>query len=231
MDAQTIKHAQIFIVDDDPRTLIDLILNSAKYQLHRGDMIVMGEKSGYRSEGLYFFDGKKLIDQDRSYDDYGTVPAEFQTITEFYPGYWDISDGDMTDGDMTAKKPKFNVWKCSYNEELVIEPVDVTDSKVYWHSGIGISVLYTGPDYKIKVLGSEKITGREDLYVNTLSYAGEKYLFIGNSIDSTINMKTHVHCIIDMATGHVVDITLLHLLYALIKYKIPPERILMAPGL
>lgn len=225
MEPQIIEHAQIFIVEEDPRIIADLVLSPDKYQLYAGDMVVMKNQSGYRSEGLYFFDGKKLVGQDRTCDDYGTVPAMFETIVDYHPGYWDLPDGNIT-----AKNVKINVWYCSYGDKIIILPATIKDCKAYWHSNLGISVLRIGPNSRIKVLSSEKINvNGADLYTTVLSYCKEKYLFVCNFpfAEENRDVKIHVYCIINAITG---SITNPHIIEALSHYKIPPERILVAVG-
>ena len=55
----------------------------------KGDLVENIHESGYRSQGVYCFDGEDLVDQCRIYDDYGTPSSCFKLIKEFPPGYWD----------------------------------------------------------------------------------------------------------------------------------------------
>lgn len=71
--------------------------------LQRGDIIEDAAVSGYRSEGIYFWDGFKVIDQYREWDVYGSPPVEFKLISEFSPGYWGGSDYDFPIVDWTHK--------------------------------------------------------------------------------------------------------------------------------
>lgn len=57
----------------------------------RGDIIVNADECGYRSHGVYFYDGEKIINQSDKYDDYGNPPLSFRICTEFMPGYWDMN--------------------------------------------------------------------------------------------------------------------------------------------
>ena len=57
--------------------------------MKRGDIIEDIDQSGYRSEGVYLFDGKNVVEQNDEYDDYGSPPEDFKIITEFQPGHWD----------------------------------------------------------------------------------------------------------------------------------------------
>lgn len=83
--------------------------------MKRGDIIEDISVSGYRSQGVFFFDGKKVIDQDTSWDDYGSVPIDFKLITEFLPGNWDHSN-------------------LKINAKYVKTSSSLDESKFYWHS-------------------------------------------------------------------------------------------------
>ena len=44
---------------------------------------------GYRHNGIYIFDGTKITHlESNGPDDYGTIPEEYQVVTEFPPMYW-----------------------------------------------------------------------------------------------------------------------------------------------
>lgn len=98
-------------------TLSDL---EAKYKgisekIKRGDLVENVSESGYRSQGVYCFDGQELIAQETSYDDYGNPSACFKLIKEFPPGYWDdpIPNNDYEDD----------------------------ESRFYWHCYVGYSEI------------------------------------------------------------------------------------------
>jgi len=57
------------------------------YQIERGDIICFGGRT-YRNEGVYIWDGKKIISLDTDIDDYGSVPHEFKVGKEFAPDHW-----------------------------------------------------------------------------------------------------------------------------------------------
>jgi hypothetical protein len=88
--------------------------------MDRGDAVEFIDVSGYRSNGVLFFDGKKLIEQYRYFDDYGSPPIEFGVLTEFPPGYYD--------------KPNMRVNNKYVNQK--------DKSKFYWHSNDGWMALY-----------------------------------------------------------------------------------------
>jgi hypothetical protein len=57
-------------------------------KLKRGDMLENIDISGYRSIGVYMWNGKEIIPQNTEYDDYGSPAKEFKVITQFPPDYW-----------------------------------------------------------------------------------------------------------------------------------------------
>jgi len=57
--------------------------------LKRGDLVENIHESGYRSQGVYCYDGQELVSQEKRYDDYGNPTSNFKLIHEFPPGYWD----------------------------------------------------------------------------------------------------------------------------------------------
>ena len=58
----------------------------------RGDLICFtknGVKSrGYRNEGVWMWNGEKMVNLCTEVDDYGSVPPEFTVGKEFLPSYW-----------------------------------------------------------------------------------------------------------------------------------------------
>lgn len=105
-------------------------------RLDRGDIIEFIEKSGYRSQGILFFDGEKLIHQCTDYDDYGTPPIEFEILTEFPPDYYKKS---FREKELSMKVVKDYVGP-KHNTEF------------YWHS-----------DYCMMPLNIQKLGLRENI--------------------------------------------------------------------
>lgn len=67
--------------------------------LRRGDIIENIKESGYRSDGVYFYDGRSIINLDTDWDDYGSIP--FVVFEEFAPDYWVVSGwGDHRQTDL-----------------------------------------------------------------------------------------------------------------------------------
>ena len=71
---------------------IDMLLERKypdfKKYLRRGDIIENIPESGYRSNGVYMFDGEKVIGLNYDFDDYGSPSKEFLVFKEFSPDYW-----------------------------------------------------------------------------------------------------------------------------------------------
>lgn len=63
--------------------------------LKRGDLIFNSEYGGYRNTGVLIWDGKKAIELDRELDDYGSIPSQFKTLTEFPFGYFYDTESSM----------------------------------------------------------------------------------------------------------------------------------------
>lgn len=69
------------------KILIKLYKNNAN--LVFGDLICTTGFGGYRNDGIYIFDGIKIIELDREIDDYGALPSIFTIITTGAPvEYW-----------------------------------------------------------------------------------------------------------------------------------------------
>ena len=70
----------------------DLILDKLyklNFDLVRGDLICFEGLDVDRNEGIYIFDGCKIIDLDHEIDDYGALPSEFTVINNAVPfDYW-----------------------------------------------------------------------------------------------------------------------------------------------
>lgn len=80
--------------------------------LRRGDILENVLSSGYRAQGLYIYDGEKVVELDDKLDDYGNIPSQFVVYRDFNPHYW--AQGEM-----------------NYNNVLV--PTQ-TKTQAYWHS-------------------------------------------------------------------------------------------------
>lgn len=55
----------------------------------RGDCVCILERSGYRNEGKFFWDGEKAISMGYDWYDYGHVPFNFVVGKEFHALYWE----------------------------------------------------------------------------------------------------------------------------------------------
>jgi hypothetical protein len=114
-------HATVFLVEmPEHEGIISISELEEKYpdikeKMMRGDIIENVSKSGYRSQGVYLYDGENVINQYIGYDDYGSVPIEFKAITEFPLHYWD--------------KP----YRYTYYLEINNDYVPNAESEFYWH--------------------------------------------------------------------------------------------------
>ncbi len=106
-----------FYVNNVTIEMLDMVYPTLVNRLDRGDIIEFIDKSGYRSQGIMFFDGEKLIEQCTNYDSYGTPPIEFEIITEFPPEYFTRPYVSITNLHVV------NDYVCSKN----------SISKFYWH--------------------------------------------------------------------------------------------------
>lgn len=55
--------------------------------IQKGDLISIFGKDTYRNEGIFIYDGEKVIVLDTTFDEYGHLPSYF-TVEEFGPKYW-----------------------------------------------------------------------------------------------------------------------------------------------
>lgn len=114
----------------------------------RGDIIENVLESGYRSEGVYFFDGKDIVNQYTGYDDYGTPPLDFNVISEFPLNYW---------------------VDCNIQSRYVDG-----ESKFYWHCDL---YCYTAIDLKVLGL-QENISNNPNHIKYEFCFNGQIYLLV-----------------------------------------------------
>jgi hypothetical protein len=98
--------------------------------MKRGDLIENIHQSGYRSQGVYCFDGEDLVCLNGKIDDYGTPSSSFKLITEFPPGYWD-------------SPTECNIYELEYS------------SKFYWHDDETWNMINLSDFINIKEVVSE----------------------------------------------------------------------------
>ena len=119
------KKAAIFLVKASEDEWGDMVIDDLEKlypgiikAMKRGDIIENINESGYRSNGIRFFNGEKIIDQNTTIDDYGSPPIEFKVISEFSVGYW-------TYGPYGSKEDH----KAAY----VNNDFEDGESEFYWH--------------------------------------------------------------------------------------------------
>ena len=79
------------VLDDSDYDLDHLLneLYDLGYNFVRGDLIAVNGFNNYRNEGLYIFNGCKILKLDTEIDDYGSLPDEFTIINNGVPvNYW-----------------------------------------------------------------------------------------------------------------------------------------------
>lgn len=89
----------------------------------RGDILEFTNYSGYRSQGVFMWDGEKVIDQNTEYDDYGS-PAKCFSYPEFPLDYWDQHWDTMCKNEPTL------------TEKVYGHSDSKLRSKFYWHSDL-----------------------------------------------------------------------------------------------
>lgn len=67
------------------------ILAKLRPYLRRGDLLENVTESGYRSSGLYMYDGKNVTHLGDDLDDYGCIHKDYVIYKEFNPHYWHFS--------------------------------------------------------------------------------------------------------------------------------------------
>ena len=130
--------------------------------IKRGDIIEDCEESGYRSDGVYFYDGDNIIYRDCSIDMYGSVPKTFKAVSEFPPDYWD--------------EPKYVVdnWLNEWRQHFNWHSVDSTFSQLNlnefeWE-------FCENPESNSK---SKLFDGHVNQYYVKFDYNDKKYAVIG----------------------------------------------------
>lgn len=122
----TCKDGYRYDIDD-----IEHVYPGIKGMVKRGDIFEDIDESGYRSEGVFLYDGNKTIGQGRDFDPYGYPPDELKLIIEFPPGYWDVDNLIIND---TFEKPR--------RQGLESAGTIILSPSFYWHADSVSSFLY-----------------------------------------------------------------------------------------
>jgi len=68
-------------------------LYDSNYNLVRGDLICFEGLNSYRNDGVYIFNGNKIVELSYEIDDYGHLPEEFTVINNNVPiRYWQYNE-------------------------------------------------------------------------------------------------------------------------------------------
>ncbi len=105
-------------------------------KLKRGDILENVEYSGYRSDGIYMWNGNDIIRQNTEYDDYGSPAKEFKVITQFPPNYWERPYSTKNvDNSYVPDVSQSKFYWHSYNPPLIIDLTEfeiIKTSQKYW---------------------------------------------------------------------------------------------------
>jgi hypothetical protein len=83
------------ISDDKLKHEALYFLQRSGYELVRGDLICFNGLYDYRNDGVYIFDGIKIINLKYELNDYGDLPEEFTVINNGVPiRYWENTEKD-----------------------------------------------------------------------------------------------------------------------------------------
>lgn len=104
--------------------------------LRRGDLLENVLESGYRSSGLYIYDGKNVTHLGDDLDDYGCMHKSYVIYKEFNPHYWDFSSMNVhnllvPETDHTSAGWHSGDYPCAYVYAPAIKAA--VDLKVHFH--------------------------------------------------------------------------------------------------
>lgn len=210
-------HADMYFVET-PIALVSLV---RKRHIMCGDMIVCQWETGRgaSTNGLYFYDGTTLIDQDRTYDSRGTIP--FHPIAEFNIGHWDLSGG-------------LSSAFCAFGVDEDGNRVPATEKdvrRIRWCTHAGpISTLVFGPGSRFPEIRLVRVEIFLGGYVGVLEYEDERYLVYGMNFGDKNEPQTHyVSSVVNTATGipRVSEIVMTHLR----KFEVKDANMLIWPEL
>jgi hypothetical protein len=122
------------ISDEDFATL--------KPHLRRGDLLEDVNQSGYRSEGLYIYNGKTVEHLDDTLDDYGCIGPKYLIYKEFNPHYWhtetmNVNNILVPDVDHASAGWHGGEYPCAYVYAPAVKAAD------------GLKVTFEGVEYEI----------------------------------------------------------------------------------
>jgi hypothetical protein len=137
-------------IDELADFLTQYVKKTDLYQnLSRGDCVWIAEFD-YRNDGRFFWDGQKVIPQMTEPIDYGTLPDQFLTPTEFDPDYFAPVEGyamagwfdlpkfqDQVLQNLTTDANDVYYTSVTYNDQtyyLVMDIDEVEGENEEWHS-------------------------------------------------------------------------------------------------
>jgi hypothetical protein len=90
-----------------------------KPHLRRGDLLEDVDASGYRSQGVYMYNGERVTHLDNSLDDYGCIGPEYVIYKDFNPHHWhtetmNVNNILVPDVDHASSGWHGGVYPCGY---------------------------------------------------------------------------------------------------------------------
>ena len=124
-------------------------------KMRRGDIVENVNTKDYRSKNILFFDGKNIIDRGKTIDKHGNIPEEFDMLSEFNPGYWDLNAENTRHGEnkpyninSTLIKNKIKKSTFCWNSNSAYGYVDITNYK--YHKALFCDIKYISLELKSK---------------------------------------------------------------------------------
>lgn len=147
LDFWKVEEAVLDIPDVNQR-----VLELTDHQIKRGDVLHITDFQ-YRNDGMYLWDGKKLILQDHEIDEYGGVPKEFK-IGEFLADHW------ME----TLHRGRDNAWVdiAKYRDQLLS---NLTSFGTFFDTDLGrFHIRFVTHSWVVAKMMFEKLVNENDLY-------------------------------------------------------------------
>lgn len=82
LDLEQARNSPLFLDD------ITAMARRNLFDLHRGDIVHLGEQPDDRNRNKFIFNGERLEELATDLDDYGSVPLSYLVPSEFPPRYW-----------------------------------------------------------------------------------------------------------------------------------------------
>jgi hypothetical protein len=130
--------------------------------MKRGDLIENVNESGYRTDGVYCYDGEDIVYLNKRYDDYGDPSSSFQLIKEFPPGYW---DNPAINNKFEPTYDSNFYWHCDY----AYSTINITEYNDYVINTNNKTITFTHNNKKYIVKYYDKYETYTNLYVRNIT--------------------------------------------------------------